>query len=137
MNEQLTQVYGRGWAFPPVFPSSGVKMAEGADDVNQSIWILFSTLPGERIMREDFGCDLNQFMFAGITNALTSDIEVQIRDSVLSYEPRADIIRIDFDSTSMANGFLKIQVSYRLRGSDVQQHLTGQVDMANGRRISL
>ncbi|WP_455872280.1 GPW/gp25 family protein [Serratia proteamaculans] len=137
MNEQLAQIYGRGWAFPPTFPSSGVQMAEGAEDINQSMWILFSTLPGERIMREDFGCDLNQFMFSGIGNALMSDIEVQINDCVLRYEPRAQIIDIAFDTTAMATGYLKIQVSYRLRGSDMQQQLTGQLDMANGRGISL
>jgi hypothetical protein len=136
MNDQLTQVYGRGWAFPPEFPVSGVQMAEGANDVSQSMWTLFSTLPGERIMREDYGCDLNQFMFSGITSALMSDIEMQIRDCVLRYEPRAEIIRIDFDTADMGRGYLKILVSYRLRGSDMQQLLTGQLDMANGRGIS-
>lgn len=135
MSEQLTQIYGRGWAFPPVFPLSGVLMAEGADDVSQSMWILFSTLPGERIMREDYGCDLNQFMFFGITSALMSDIEMQIRDSVLRYEPRAEIIHIDFDTNNVANGRLSLQVTYRLRGSDIQQQLTGQLDMANGRGL--
>ncbi|MBV8042100.1 GPW/gp25 family protein [Pluralibacter sp.] len=136
MSDQLTKVFGRGWAFPPEFPTAGVKMAEGADDVSQSLWILFSTLPGERIMREEFGCDLNQFMFLSINDALMSDIEAQIRDSVLRYEPRAHINSLAFDTSAMSGGHLGVQVSYRLRGSDLQQQLTGQLDMADGRGIT-
>lgn len=137
MSDQLKQVYGRGWAFPPVFTLDGVAMAEGADDVGQSMWILFCTLPGERIMRESFGCDLNQFIFTGITSSLLSDIEKQIQDSVLRYEPRAQLIEIQFDTINMAAGQLKIQVNYCLRGSDIQQQLTGQLDMANGQGMSI
>lgn len=133
MSEQLTEVFGRGWAFPPQFPLSGVKMAEGADDVNQSLWILFSTLPGERIMREDFGCDLNQFMFLSINDALMSDIEAQIRDCVLRYEPRADINSLAFDTSGISGGHLGVRVSYRLRGSELQQQLSGQMGVADGR----
>jgi phage baseplate assembly protein W len=136
MSDQLTDVFGRGWAFPPVFPSSGVKMAEGAEDIKQSLWILFSTLPGERIMREDFGCDLNQFMFLSINDALMSDIETQIRDSVLRYEPRAHINSLAFDTHAMSGGHLGVQVSYYLRGSDLQQQLTGLLDMADGRGMT-
>lgn len=135
MSDQLTQVYGRGWAFPPVFTINGVAMADGAEDVGQSMWILFCTLPGERIMRENFGCDLNQFLFSGITSSLLSDIEKQIQDSVLRYEPRAQIINIQFDTGNMSIGQLKIQVNYCLRGSDIQQQLTGQLDMVNGQGI--
>ncbi|KVQ00511.1 phage baseplate protein [Burkholderia ubonensis] len=136
MSDRLTQIYGRGWAFPPVFMPDGVKMAEGAEDVGQSLWILFNTQPGERIMRDGFGCDLNQFMFAGIKNSLLSDIERQIENSVLRYEPRAQIIDIKFDATTPSEGHLKIQVNYCLRGSDMQQQLTGQLDMVNGQGIS-
>ncbi|MHA1066700.1 GPW/gp25 family protein [Enterobacter ludwigii] len=137
MSNLLTQVYGRGWAFPPEFPMSGVRMAEGAEDVNQSLSILFSTMPGERIMREDYGCDLNQFMFSGISNALLSDIEMQIQESILRYEPRAEVIRIDFDTQHMKNGQLAIQIIYCLLGSDIQQQLTGKLDIADGRGVLL
>ncbi|KVP47939.1 GPW/gp25 family protein [Burkholderia ubonensis] len=136
MSDKLTQIYGRGWEFPPAFTPDGVKMAEGAEDVRQSLWILFNTQPGERIMRDGFGCDLNQFMFAGITNTLLSDIERQIENNVLRYEPRAQIIGIKYDVADLSKGHLKIQVNYCLRGSDIQQQLTGQLDMMNGRGIS-
>lgn len=135
MSDQLTQVYGRGWAFPPVFTLNGVEMTDGVEDVRQSMWILLSTLPGERIMRENFGCDLNQFLFSGITSSLLSDIEAQIRLSVLRYEPRAQLINILFDTGNMSAGQLKIEVNYCLRGSDIQQQLTGQLDMADGRGL--
>ncbi|WP_198391379.1 GPW/gp25 family protein [Burkholderia ubonensis] len=132
MSDRLTQIYGRGWAFPPEFTPDGVKMAEGAEDVNQSLWILLSTQPGERIMRDSFGCDLNQFMFAGIKNSLLSDIKRQIESNVMRYEPRAQIVNIEFDQIAFSEGRLKIQVNYCLRGSDMQQQLVGQLDLVDG-----
>ncbi|RAY96048.1 phage baseplate protein [Enterobacter cloacae] len=137
MSEQLAQVYGRGWAFPPVFTIDGVAMAGGAEDIAQSMRILFCTLPGERIMRENFGCDLNQFLFSSITNSLLSDIEQQIQNSVLRFEPRVQIINILFDTKNMSSGQLSIKVNYCLRGSDIQQQLTGKLDIVNGLGISL
>lgn len=132
MSDQLTQIYGRGWAFPPIFTPDGVCMAEGAEDVRQSMQILFSTQPGERIMRESFGCDLQPFMFANINNALLSDIEAQIRDSVLYFEPRAQIVSVMFGQEAASSGVLTIQVIYRLRGNNMDQQLAGQVDVAQG-----
>ena len=43
---------GRGWAFPPTFVAGGseVEMAEGVEDIHQSLTILLSTERGERVM---------------------------------------------------------------------------------------
>lgn len=137
MNNQLSQIYGRGWAFPPRFTSDGVKMAVGAEDVRQSLWIILSTLPGERIMREDFGCDLNQFMFISISSSLLSDIEQHINDCILRYEPRAQVINIKFDTTNMKDGVVEVLVNYCLTGSVIQQQLSGRLEMLNGRALYL
>lgn len=136
MSDTLEKVYGRGWAFPPVFsPGTGVAMVSGSEDVRQSLIILFSTLPGERIMRQDYGCDLNRFMFANINAGLTTEIESQIYDSVLTYEPRAEVTSITIDHSPNALSTLLVQVVYRLRGSDVSQKLTTQLDIGNGRSL--
>ncbi len=49
---------------------TGVQMAAGAENVRQSMKILFLTEPGERIMREDYGCGLNDYLFANINDEL-------------------------------------------------------------------
>lgn len=135
MSNPLTKTYGRGWAFPPKFTPDGVCMAEGAEDVRQSLQILFSTQPGERIMRESFGCDLQTFMFANINNALLADIEAQIRESVLYFEPRAEIVSIMLGQEAGAYGVLTIQAIYRLRGCSMELQLAGQLNVVQGRGI--
>ncbi|HEH9402157.1 TPA: GPW/gp25 family protein [Aeromonas sobria] len=132
MNNKLVDVYGRGWAFPLIFTDDGVAMAQGEEDVRQSIKILFSTQPGERIMRNDYGCDLNQYMFNNITNQLLSDIERQIYQSVLRYEPRANITNIEFDNSSMNYGILNVVINYCLRGNDQKRQFSTQLDIVNG-----
>ncbi|MDE9429173.1 GPW/gp25 family protein [Xenorhabdus bovienii] len=133
-NKILTQLYGRGWAFPPAFSlAHGVEMAEGAEDVRQSLQILFSTEPRERLMREDYGCGLHDFMFENIRNELMADIESRIHDSVLRYESRADITDIQVRQAPNTKNTLQVQVIYRLRGSDINQQIQGTLALSEGR----
>ncbi|EKN3346135.1 GPW/gp25 family protein [Yersinia ruckeri] len=132
-NQILTQLYGRGWAFPPLFSlDEGVVMAEGAEDVRQSLQILFSTEPGERLMREDYGCGLNDFMFENIRNELIAEIETRIQDSVLRYEPRADMTDIQVSQAPNRSNTLQVRVAYRLRGSEINQQIQGALALGEG-----
>lgn len=133
MDALLEKVYGRGWAFPPAFsPEEGVSMVSGYEDIRQSLLILFKTLPGERVMRQGYGCDLNQFMFANISAGLTTEIESQIYDSILRCEPRAEVTEVAINQLATALNHLQVQVVYRPRGSDATQTITGNLDIVNG-----
>ena len=44
-------------------PNCGRAMVDGASAVRQSLMLLLSTQPGERIMRPEFGCDLYRLVF--------------------------------------------------------------------------
>ena len=48
---------GTGWGFPPTFTRGGgdVQMMSGPEDIHESLQILFSTQPGERLMQDAFG----------------------------------------------------------------------------------
>ncbi|CNH72931.1 GPW/gp25 family protein [Yersinia pekkanenii] len=132
-NQILTQLYGRGWAFPPLFSlEKGAVMAEGAEDVRQSLQILFSTEPGERLMRADYGCGLNDFMFENIRNELIAEIESRIQDGILRYETRADITDIQVSQSLNSSNTLQMRVAYRLRGSEINQQIQGSLALAEG-----
>lgn len=133
MNEAIDKTFGRGWAFPPSFtPQDGVAMVAGAEDVRQSLRILFSTLPGERVLRENYGCDLNQFMFANINAGLLAAIKSQIADSVLAHEHRAQVEGVQIAQHPDAPNRLRVQVDYRLSGTDTPLRFDGQLDMLDG-----
>ncbi|KMW71392.1 phage baseplate protein [Photorhabdus luminescens subsp. luminescens] len=145
-NKILTDIYGRGWAFPPQFfindnppeIQSGVIMAEGAENVRQSVNILFLTEPGERIMREDYGCGLNDYLFANISDELMAEIQTRIEERVLRYEPRAEITEIQVNQRTNLPNTLHVQVTYALRGSDISQQIEGVLEINEGLvRVSL
>ncbi|MBS9436412.1 phage baseplate protein [Photorhabdus noenieputensis] len=138
----LADIYGRGWAFPPKFfikdntpPEipTGVQMAAGAENVRQSMKILFLTEPGERIMREDYGCGLNDYLFANINDALIAEIQTRIEERVLRYEPRAEITMIQVNQRTDLPNTLHVQVTYALRGSDINQQIEGALEVSEGR----
>ncbi|NHB91762.1 GPW/gp25 family protein [Photorhabdus cinerea] len=139
-NKILADIYGRGWAFPPQFfidenipeAQSGVKMAEGAEHVRQSMKILFLTEPGERIMREDYGCGLNDYMFENISDELIARIQTRIEERVLRYEPRAEVTEIQGSQRTDLPNTLHVQVTYALRGSEISQQIEGILEIGEG-----
>ncbi|CAQ84197.1 MULTISPECIES: GPW/gp25 family protein [Photorhabdus] len=135
----LANIYGCGWKFPPQFSiETGVEMAEGAENVRQSMKILFLTEPGERIMREDYGCGLNDYMFENISDELLSEIQTRIEERVLRYEPRAEITDIQVTQKTDSPNTLHIQVTYALRGSQISQQLEGVLEINEGQaKVSL
>ncbi|KGM28987.1 phage baseplate protein [Photorhabdus luminescens] len=141
-NKILADIYGQGWAFPPQFSvkdnshpeiPTDVKMAAGAENVRQSMKILFLTEPGERIMREDYGCGLNDYLFANINDELMAEIQTRIEERVLRYEPRAEITVIQVNQRTDLLNTLYVQVTYALRGSDINQQLEGVLEVSEGR----
>jgi phage baseplate assembly protein W len=134
-NDLLTKVYGRGWAFPLAFTlTDGVVMAEGAEDVKQSLRILFNTEPGDRIMREQYGCGLHDVMFENIDSKLVAEIRTRIMDGMLRYEPRANLTQLriyESSGTGTPLGHLQIEVTYNLRGSEIEQRIAGVLDIGD------
>lgn len=59
------QFKGTGWKFPiQVDPTTGAIMtSSGDDDIKESIGIILGTKKGERVMRNDFGSDVFQYVF--------------------------------------------------------------------------
>ena len=116
---------GRGWSFPPTFAPGGsdVDMVEGADDVAQSLEILFSTEPGERMMRKRFGSSLRRHMFAEIDQTMLTEMRGAIYDAMLEFEPRIDIDSIDIVESGETAGLLTISLHYTLRGTNSRYNL--------------
>jgi len=116
---------GSGWAFPPRFAAGGsdVEMVAGADDVVQSLQILFSTEPGERAMRGTFGASLHRFMFAEIDQTMLTNMRAAIYDAIIPFEPRIEIDALEVVESSETAGLLNISLIYKLRGTNSRYNL--------------
>jgi phage baseplate assembly protein W len=116
---------GRGWAFPPRFSPGGGEVATvaGAADIRESLAILFATEPGERVMREDYGCALRRLLFEEVDQALLTSIRSAIGEAVLYHEPRIRIDRLDVTESASQPGLLTVSLYYTIRGTNSRYNL--------------
>lgn len=115
---------GIGWAFPPTFDkqTETIEMVSDEKDVHQSLHILLTTQVKERIMRSDFGCDLSAMLYENITVTLLTKIKGIISNSILNYEPRIDLLDVNFFTDNAKEGFITIEVSYRIRATNSRKN---------------
>lgn len=130
MDVDLKGIYGRGWAFPVDFTvAEGAVMSTDQKDIAESLQILFSTQPGERIMRADYGCDLQSFVFENISEPLLAEMRTRIADSLLRHEPRVAIDEVQITRDARQRTMLRISVGYQIRGTRGLYRLNGWLDL--------
>ncbi|HEX2535544.1 MAG TPA: GPW/gp25 family protein [Chitinophagaceae bacterium] len=112
---------GRGWAFPPTFlqPSGTVVMVEQEEDIWQSLQILFSTTLTERVLRPDYGCNLEAYVFLPLTVSNLSYLEDQIRHNIALHEPRIRLERLDIVPDPLEGRF-SIALVYLVRSTNTR-----------------
>ena len=111
---------GRGWAFPPSFSAAGadVEMVSGTEDVEQSLRILLATTPGQRVMQESFGCDMDRMVFEQVDQRFIDTVTGLVTDSILDYEPRVDLNKVTVDQSGSIDGLLLISIDYTVRSTN-------------------
>lgn len=111
---------GTGWSFPPTFTRGGadVEMVSDIEDIHQSLQILLSTRVGERVMQEDFGCDLSSVLFAEVDQGLINDLNSLVSNAILYHEPRITLDNLDISESGSQAGLLLISIQYTVRGTN-------------------
>lgn len=107
---------GTGWSFPPSFANSGheVHTVSGPEDIEQSLTILLSTQRNERAMQKNFGCNLDEFLFAQLSRELVSRIRSAVEDAIQRYEPRIALNRVEVTGSRSDAGTLLIGIDYTI-----------------------
>ncbi len=116
---------GRGWKFPGgIEPANGrIAMSEYEQDIRESIRIILFTRPGERLMRPDFGCGIHDLVFASISRATLGLFESRIREALLKWEARIQILLLEMSMKDADNGKLEILLKYRVRETNNEFNL--------------
>ena len=91
---------------------------EGDEKIRQSIWLILSTAPGERQMRPDFGCGIHDLVFESNTAALHGLIQAQVREALVRWETRIDVIDVRVEVAPEARNYLLIRIDYRIRSNN-------------------
>jgi len=116
---------GTGWSFPPAFAREGgdVQLVSGVEDVEQSLAILLATRRGERVMQDEFGCELDQFLFGEISQGLIGRVRDFIADAILHHEPRVTLNSVDVAESEQEGGLLLIGIDYTIRATNSRYNM--------------
>ena len=107
---------GVGWKFPVKADyNSKIAMSSYEEDIKEAIKIILWTKKGERVMRPDFGCGIHNLIFASINNTTISSVENSIREALLMWEPRIELIKVTVSHEQSEEGKLLIGIDYRIR----------------------
>lgn len=118
------QFIGRGWAFPPHTDATGsIALASGEREIEDAIRLILATSPGERPMRPEFGCALNDYVFAPADAGTAGQLAYEVRLALERWEPRIEVadVAVRFDEAD--KGVLYIDISYSVRGANDPRNL--------------
>jgi uncharacterized protein len=115
---------GTGWGFPPAFSRQalGVDLVSGEEDIRQSLFILFSTSMGERIMVPTYGAELTDFVFEALTTTLLTELEGVVTKAILNWEPRIAVERVKARPREGSPGLVHIEVDYVIRATNTRSN---------------
>lgn len=138
----MTVLIERGWHFlhpdfdaraePPglgLTLRGGIAMVESAEAVRQAILLLMSTMPGERVMRPDYGCELHRLLFSPNDDTTAGLAIFYVRRAIERWEPRVDVLRVDATRNPQRPELLDIILEYRLRATQRRDQLTFSLDL--------
>ena len=120
----MSDIIGTGLAFPLGVDRRGaLALARDGEDVRQAISIILSTAPGERPMRPEFGCGVHDHVFDVLDAATLGQMETEVRRALERWEPRIDVIDVDFELDGSSDAPLAITIEYRLRATNDVRNL--------------
>jgi phage baseplate assembly protein W len=78
--------------------SKDVALLKDEDAVKRAISNLILTDPGERLMQPYIGAGIREMLFENLTPGTLKIIEERVRDTIDTYEPRAELIDVAVES---------------------------------------
>ncbi len=92
-------------------------MVSDADDIRESLVILFGTTLGERVMQPDFGASLHEQLFEPMNASTLTFIEDMLRTAIIYHEPRIDTEGLSIKIDPLEDG-LSIKIDSRIRSTN-------------------
>jgi phage baseplate assembly protein W len=123
----VTAVYefvGSGLAFPVRVDLTGaVGLVSGERELEQSIAVILSTIPGERPMRPEFGSRIHDYVFAPADESTAGLLAYEVRQSLLRWEPRIDVTDVVVSPDQLEWGVLLVEIRYTIRSTNDPRNL--------------
>jgi phage baseplate assembly protein W len=115
---------GAGWNFPlQIDPTNSIALASQVRDIEQAIEIIIRTAPGERPMRPEFGCRIQDHLFSPVNEATAAAIAYDVRRALELWEPRIDVESVKVQADGQDLGMFYIDVGYKVRSYNDTRNL--------------
>lgn len=123
---------GKGWGFDPrqglQLNKEGEKegeiaMASHERKIQESIWIILRTAPGERVMRPDFGCGIHEYLFAPNDTRTAGLVAFAVEEALVRWEPRIALNAVNVEPDSSDPAVLLVDIDYQVRATDTRFNL--------------
>jgi phage baseplate assembly protein W len=112
--------------------TGSIAMVEGAASVRQSILLLLSIKTGERLMRPEYGTDLQRLIFSPNDDTTAGLAIHYVTKAVARWEPRAEIVQVLASRNPQRDSLLDLTLEYRLRATGATGQLAFSLDLTGG-----
>jgi phage baseplate assembly protein W len=129
---------GTGWSFPPAFSNASgqqLLMVSDEEDIKESLYILMHTIPGERLMLPEYGCNLRLLVFENIDTAFNNDVQQIIFKAILQYEPRIKFNYTKIDTSGELDGIVFIYIDYTIISTNTRNNIVFPFYLQEGTNI--
>ena len=92
----------------------GIILSESEENIQQAIWVILATAPGERVMRPDFGCGIHHLVFEVNDSTTIAKVAEEVRHALILWEPRIEVLGVDAETRHLGE-LLLINIHYRVR----------------------
>lgn len=107
---------GAGWSFPFGIDQSGnIELSYFEKSIDESIRIILNTSKGERVMRPDFGCEINEMVFAPNNPTTHNLICHYIEEALIKWEPRIILEKVEAGPDPDDEARININIEYKVR----------------------
>lgn len=126
-------LFGRGVAFPPRLDADGrVAWAAGQASIHDSIRVILTTEPGERLMLPGFGAGLRSFLFEPNVPATHRMIEERVQHALRRWEPRIAVTSIVARAHPTEPTRATVSIGYTLVATQARDSIELSVAVAGG-----
>ena len=107
----------------------GMAMVDDEASIRQSLLLLLTTRPGERVMLPGYGCSLHELAFAPNDDTTAGLAIHYVRRAVSRWESRVELLKVDATRNDEDAGRLDILLEYRVRATLTQQQMRLPVNL--------
>lgn len=127
---------GQGWSFPPTFSRAGntLQLVKAEEDIKQSLHILLSTTLGERVMRSDFGANLQDQVFDPMDASFQPLVTMIVKKAIVQYEPRISLDSLDANINA-EEGRIILTINFTIISNNTRSNIVYPYYLTEGSNV--